>query len=630
MATSDPALVFLVPGDPDQRTGGYGYVRALVAALRQRGWPVRVQGLSGQFPVADNEAFRAMDQHLQALPDHSTVVIDGLALGGLPEAIAPHRHRLTLLALIHHPLALETGLSEATRDHLFETERQGLSVVAHTITTSRRTADELGSYGVPAAAITVIPPGTARSDPPASRATSSATGKLELLCVGHLSPRKGQDLLLRALAPLAGRNWHLSLVGNTDRAPDFTAGLRAELASCTLSEQISITGEVDDAHLQRLWRGAHGFLLPSRYEGYGMVIDEALAYGLPILSSDGGALAETGDRPGIRQHPAGDYRVMREHIQQWLDTPDERLAQADSARSAARHLRDWSRAAVEFERLMAQLHRDRALFEADWLGLREPADHHARSERLTRRLADHCVARYPLLRVYDLGSGTGSNSRYLSPWLPVSQHWWLLEPDASLAPRCVLPSDHSITVEWHHQQTTAANLESLVPARVDLITGAALIDLMSAEWLQALAATAARRNAVVLMVLSYAGRFELDPADPRDSWLCETVNEHQHRDKGTGDAAGPDATSLLARALTAEGFHVFTDTSPWALDPSQSRLQQALIEGWCEAAREQVPTERSLIDAWQAQRNQQAHNGQLRIQVDHLDLLALPPWPGAS
>ena len=628
MAKSDWRLTFIVPGDPYQRTGGYGYVRELVAALKARGWSVRLEGLPGRFPVADARAREAMDQLLRSLPQQDTVVIDGLALSGLPETVAVHAQRLRLVAIIHHPLALETGLPDATRAQLFDSERRALEQVDCIIATSRTTARELAAYGIQETAVTVIRPGVAMAR--TARCPKQRTGhntRLELLCLAHLAQRKGQDILVNALAPLAGGDWHLSLAGSTTRDPDFTARLSEQIARSGLKQQVTLTGELDDQALAVLWRRADGFILPSRYEGYGMVIDEALAAGLPVLSSDGGALAETADRPGVRLYPADDHRVLHDHIRAWLEHPKQRHSQARAACASARELRVWSMAAEEFEAMLDNsLAPDReAVFEADWLRLREPVDHTARSERLTARLRDHLQHRQAPLRICDLGAGTGSNQRYLGPRLAGPQQWCLVEPDAALVQAgSQWQRDHSGVTEWLQGQVTIHNLDAMIPDPLDLITASALLDLMSAEWLETLAVTAAQRSAAVLMVLNYCGSFELQPHEPMDQWLCASVNNHQHRDKGTGGAAGPEATAVLAAPLAVAGFEIITEPSPWLLDHRHRNLQQALMRGWCNAAREQSPAHQLVIDDWQARREAQSQRGQLRIRVEHTDLLALP------
>ena len=161
MANSEPltSVLFVVPGDPEQKTGGYRYVQRVVAGLRDNGVDAIVSGLCGSFPVPDRMAEASMDRMLASLADDSVVVLDGLAMGGLPDVIANHASRLRVVSLVHHALADETGLTQELQDWLFRVERRALSKVAGVITTSAHTAHRLKDYSVPATAIRVVEPG---------------------------------------------------------------------------------------------------------------------------------------------------------------------------------------------------------------------------------------------------------------------------------------------------------------------------------------------------------------------------------------------------------------------------------------------------------------------------------------
>ena len=149
-------LHFVVAGDPAQLTGGYRYDARIVQALRARGLPVDVTGLPGRFPHADDAARQALHRALASLPDRSIAVIDGLALGGLPEVAGAHARRLRLVALVHHPLADETGLEDCQRAAFLDSERAALAHMVRVIATSRFTARRLADYGVDAERIAVI------------------------------------------------------------------------------------------------------------------------------------------------------------------------------------------------------------------------------------------------------------------------------------------------------------------------------------------------------------------------------------------------------------------------------------------------------------------------------------------
>src|SRR5688572_11245836 len=109
--------VFMVPGDPATATGGYAYDRAIVRGLRDTGVDIDWLRLHGNFPQPDAGARDAAERQVAALPGGTVVVADGLAFGALPEVAERHGARLGWIALVHHPLALETGLDAPVAQH---------------------------------------------------------------------------------------------------------------------------------------------------------------------------------------------------------------------------------------------------------------------------------------------------------------------------------------------------------------------------------------------------------------------------------------------------------------------------------------------------------------------------------
>lgn len=632
MASSDTPWTVLVPGDPAQLTGGYGYVREVVKSLQQLGQPVRLEGLAGRFPDVDQQARQSLEDALSALPNHATVIVDGLALGGCPEAAERHGPRLNLVALVHHPLADETGLTAQDQRHFFDTERRVLSAVRRVITTSKTTTAGLSRYHVPADRIVTVPPGVHRPDESPARSTGLPTG-LRILCLAHLSPRKAQHELVEALAQLPLSGWHCELAGSTERDRQYAAQVKQQIETLGLGEKIRLTGELSGKALAKSFQQANLFVLPSRYEGYGMVIDEALAHGLPVISSDGGALAVTADRPGCLTYPAGDVATLAGLLEERIRIPEMLAHQGDAAQDSARRLRSWRQTAEEFRQAIVQELPAGSDFDASWLALREPADHVARCHGLTREAIDWLRARETQPTVIaDIGSGTGSNWRYLSRALVTAgldtSHWHLFDQDAQLLSR-VPRTESGPTI--HVERLEADSLDRHLPRPLHLLTASALIDLVSRDWLKALASAAARREAAVLIVLSYAGRFRLTPEHRADDGLRQWVNAHQHGEKGTGAACGPEASEYLADALKDNGYIVTCEPSVWHLDNSHSALQKALMEGWVEAARAQLsagangyPPDSAWLDQWLAERTRQADQGQLVIEVDHIDLLGVP------
>ena len=335
----DVSLV--VPGSIDTRTGGYGYDREIAAGLERRGWSVHVHEIPGPFPFPSTDARAHATATLASLPDGARVIVDGLALGALPDEASREAARLRLIALVHHPLADETGLAPDARATLDASERRALQAARHIVVTSPRTALALDRLGVPPPSITVIEPGT----DPAPQARGSNGDVVELLCVATVVPRKGHDVLVRALAAVRGAPWHLTCVGGLDRDDAWAAAIRAQVAAAGLERRITFAGELDRAPLDALYDAADVFVLPTWYEGYGMAVAEAIARGLPVVSTATGAIADlVGPDAGLLV-PPGDAGALAQALSALVTDPALRTRLAVGARRARAALPSWDDAA---------------------------------------------------------------------------------------------------------------------------------------------------------------------------------------------------------------------------------------------------------------------------------------------
>ena len=339
-------LHFLVPGDPATRTGGYGYDRRIVADLRARGRKVDVHRLGETFPRPDAVDLELAADTLRSFDDGALVVIDGLAAGAMPGVLARAAERLRLVALVHHPLALETGLDRREAKRLRESEREALRHVRRVIATSEATERTLATdYGVPAARIAVVTPGT----DPAPLARGSSNGSLALLCVGAIVPRKGHDVLLDALEPLPDHAWRLACVGSLVRDRDWADGLLRRVHGGALAGRVTFTGELDDDALGAHYAAADAFVLATHHEGYGMAFTEALARGLPVIGTNAGAVPDTvPEEAGLLVEP-GDAPALREVLSRFLEDGNLRAALGAGARRARRTLPTWADAAARFD-----------------------------------------------------------------------------------------------------------------------------------------------------------------------------------------------------------------------------------------------------------------------------------------
>jgi hypothetical protein len=263
-------------------------------------------------------------------------------------------------------------------------------------------------------------------------------------------------------------------------------------------------------------------------------------------------------------------------------------------------------------------------FSADWLALREPADHASRSSKLARAIGE-VAARGTEMRVLDLAAGTGSNMRYLAGHLSRWQHWLLVDQDPALLACVAMPTEPSTCrVETRQMDLAALGKAAdggIFDGRV-LVTASALLDLVSEDWLRALTARCHEVGAAVLFALSYDGRIGWTLDDPDDELVRELVNRHQRTDKGFGPALGPDATDCADRMLASLGYRVQRARSDWLLMPESRVLQQQLIDGWARAAAVIAPDRAASIDGWRSRRLAHLASDRAELIVGHEDLAA--------
>lgn len=262
---------------------------------------------------------------------------------------------------------------------------------------------------------------------------------------------------------------------------------------------------------------------------------------------------------------------------------------------------------------------------AGWLALREPADAAARSVELVEGLRGALPTARPLV-VHDLGSGSGSMARWLAPQLPGEQHWVLHDRDVELLELAAADpptaASDGAAVTWETRDSDITRLGEL--REVGLVTGSALLDMLTAEEVGRLVLTAVSFRCPVLLALSVVGRVELTPADPLDPHVARAFNAHQRRVTGAGRLLGPDAAAAATAQLRRHGLEVLVRETPWRLGPEQAALVQEWFVGWLAAACEQEPGLRAAAPDYARRRSEEAAAGRLRVTVHHQDLLALP------
>jgi glycosyltransferase involved in cell wall biosynthesis len=339
------SVTFILPGDVDDTTvpsGGNRYDREVCRGLRAAGWTVREVPIAGAWPSPGADARRDLTRVLAGQPDHAVVLLDGLVAGGVPDLVAPESERLRLVALVHLPLARETGLDPERAAALDALERRTLRAMTIVIATSEWTRGQLiDHYGLSPDRVRVAAPGV---DP--APLAPGTDGAARLLCVAAVTPRKGQHVLVEALATLTDREWTCHLVGSRDRAATYVDRLHRTIDAHGLTDRIPVLGPRTGDDLEAEYAQADLTLLPSHAETYGMVVTESLARGIPVVATDVDGLPEAlglapdGTLPGLLV-PAGDPPALARALGRWLDEPMLRQRLRTSARERRSTLDGW-------------------------------------------------------------------------------------------------------------------------------------------------------------------------------------------------------------------------------------------------------------------------------------------------
>ena len=341
-------LYFAIPGDINTLTGGYAYDRRLIAELRALGHNIEHLCLSNRFPIPDAEALADAAAQFAALPDQAIVIVDGLAYGVMEIIAEQHAARLNIIALCHHPLMLEAGLSRDQVQQLFLTEQRALNAAKAVIVTSAATGKILvDEFLISTEKITVALPGTDR------QFFSRCTGNPPvLLTLATLTRRKAHDLLIDALARIKHLEWSARFVGGAEFDPEWVLFLKQKVATYGLEQRIVFTGTIVNTASE--YSEADVFVLPSLFEGYGMAFAEALSFGLPIVAARTGAVPDVvPDTAGILVAPH-DSIALADALQKLLTDSCLRQQLQTGAQAAARKLPSWTDTAAVVAHLINQ------------------------------------------------------------------------------------------------------------------------------------------------------------------------------------------------------------------------------------------------------------------------------------
>jgi glycosyltransferase involved in cell wall biosynthesis len=308
----------------------------VIDLLPDFGVHVSVMTLPDAFPNPRTTDLAETGRLLKTKHHDAVLMVDGLAFGAFTDDILDTLEG-RVVALVHHPLFLETGLPHSRKVEIKASEENALQNASHIVVTSRVTKRILvDTMGLPADKVTIAEPGT----DPAQRATGTGA-PLQILSVGAVLPRKGYHLLVEALAPLKHIDWRLTIAGALDRHPDAVATLQKAIQANGLEDRVTLAGKVVPATLERYYESADLFVSASLFEGYGMVLAEAMARGLPMVIAAGGAAAETAGESAALHVEAGNVMALTTALERALTDKKLRDRLADAAWEAGRTLPTW-------------------------------------------------------------------------------------------------------------------------------------------------------------------------------------------------------------------------------------------------------------------------------------------------
>ena len=347
------SAAFIVPAPLDAITGGSIYDRRIIEGLRARGWKIDVIDVDGTFPSPSAASLTAVEQAIARIAFDGTAVVDGLVFGAMPEIAERHRHRIHFIPLVHLPLALEVGIDEGEARRLALSERRALAAADGVIVTGASIVEAIEQYGVARGRIFLVEPGCDRAA--LVQATSTGRKSVALLCVANVTPGKGYEQLIHALAGLQDLDWTLTIVGDVARHPMTVERVKQLIADPGLQDRVWVAGALTGENLKAAYANAEVFVLATLRESYGMAVAEALGYGLPVVSTTTGEIPKlVGNDGGVLCAP-GDVDGFRRALARVIGDAGLRSKLRAGAIAAQSRLRSWDEAVEDFQAYLLAL-----------------------------------------------------------------------------------------------------------------------------------------------------------------------------------------------------------------------------------------------------------------------------------
>jgi glycosyltransferase involved in cell wall biosynthesis len=359
-------LVLVIYGSLEQVSGGYLYDRKVVEYLRDRDVEVDILGLSRlPYLLCPLHSFHAPLRRLFRGPraggGYDWIVIDELTHPSVFLSVSRRTHPCPPVVVLLHHLKSQEGIGPVHRILARHMERSLLRRCNAVIVNSRSTESSVRPLLDAEARVHVCLPGSDALAEAPSQAISAERGSessasrrpLQLLVTGNIIPRKGHDLLIRALGRLAELNWELRIVGAAVN-PGYKRRIDRLLRRFGLEDRVRFTGVLSGRKLHRQYREADIFVFPSRYEGFGISLAEAIRSGLPFVAFASGAIPEVTGGLGLLA-AEGDSQSFERHLRRLICDPAFRDQSAGLSRRLAEELPSWRKTGEDFLRALNEI-----------------------------------------------------------------------------------------------------------------------------------------------------------------------------------------------------------------------------------------------------------------------------------
>ncbi|MFF2300128.1 glycosyltransferase family 4 protein [Arthrobacter sp. NPDC058127] len=324
----------ILPANVRHRSGGNIYNSRLAAALRGLGAEVSVCKLDGDWPSGSAGARNRFAAAL-AGSGLAIYIVDGLIASGAPAEIETATAAgCRVWVLLHMPPSGEEPV-----------ETSALRAATGLLCTGSRTAETARTLGL--GNVHLATPGV--DLPSKARPSPRATAAPHFIMVGALLPNKDQIFFVDALARIKDLAWTAALVGSTKADSSYAAAVQERILRNGLEKRVETTGELSGPALEEQWNRADLSLLISHSESFGMVVQESLVHGIPVMVRKG-----TGAVEALGAHGAGEaidlttgIGSLEKFLRRWLSDPALREGWQSAAEAASSELPRWEDTARE-------------------------------------------------------------------------------------------------------------------------------------------------------------------------------------------------------------------------------------------------------------------------------------------